>query len=47
MININVVRAAQKTGVKVMLSALSTCIYPDKYKGENKLEDYAMVEDDI
>lgn len=48
-INLNIVKCCHQFGVKTLLSALSTCIYPDNYKPQGWLKDenYAMVESDI
>ena len=48
-INLNVVKCCHQFKVKTLLSALSTCIYPDNYRpsGWPAGENYAMVEADI
>ena len=33
-INMNVIKGCHKYGVKRVMSALSTCIYPDRYRPE-------------
>jgi GDP-L-fucose synthase len=48
-INMNVLKACHKQGVQKIVSALSTCIFPDNYRPEGypKDQNYEMNEDDI
>ena len=49
LINMNVLKACHKEGVQKIVSALSTCIFPDNYRPEGypKDQNYEMNEDDI
>lgn len=49
LINMNVLKACHKEGVQKIVSALSTCIFPDNYRPEGypKDQNYEMDEDDI
>ena len=48
-INMNVLKYCNKYGVNKVVSALSTCIFPDNYRPEGfpKDQNYDMSEDDI
>ncbi len=49
LINMNIVRACHRCGVQTLVSALSTCIFPDNYRPEGfpTGENYIMTEADI
>ena len=49
LINMNVVKCCHQFEVKRLLSALSTCIFPDNYRAPGLDEDdfYALMEKDI